>query len=258
MVKILFLGRKNYGAQALTWLVENNFDVIGVVTDSHLELSPTLAVAERYGLKVYDYDKLHDNQFCSQIEFNVGLSYVFWKKIPKHLIKKPDLGFLNFHPAPLPDLKGTGGYNIAILEGLQEYGVSCHYMDETIDTGPIIDVKRFSIDPKLMTALDLERLSHKTMVKQVREVMLRVRQHGQLPSIRNDGGRYISRKQMEELKVIREGDDIDAKIRAFWYPPYSGAQMVINDRYYTLVNSDILSRLDGDDCAIFLEKSKLP
>ena len=39
------------------------------------------------------------------------------------------IGCLNFHPAPLPDLRGVGGYNVAILEGMREWGVSCHFVD---------------------------------------------------------------------------------------------------------------------------------
>ncbi len=53
------------------------------------------------------------------------------------------MGCLNFHPAPLPDFRGLGGYNVAILEGLPEWGVSSHFVDEHFDTGDLVDVERF-------------------------------------------------------------------------------------------------------------------
>ena len=53
---------------------------------------------------------------------------------------------LNFHPAPLPDIRGLGGYNVAILEDFAEWGVSAHFVDEEFDTGDLVRVDRFPID----------------------------------------------------------------------------------------------------------------
>ena len=54
---------------------------------------------------------------------------VFLTKIP--------LGIVNFHPAPSPDYKGIGGYNLALLNNVDSWAVTAHYIDEKIDTGPI-------------------------------------------------------------------------------------------------------------------------
>ena len=66
-----------------------------------------------------------------------------------------------------------------------------------------------------------------------------------------NGGRHLSRKEMEELKHIQPGDNIDNKIRAFWFPPYDGANIEIDGGRYTVVNRSILEALDGDSEAIF-------
>ena len=55
------------------------------------------------------------------------------------------------------------------------FGVTVHYMDEGIDTGPIIEVDRFEIDAKSETAQSLERKSHKRMVELFKKTLKRVK-----------------------------------------------------------------------------------
>ena len=76
------------------------------------------------------------------------ISFLFWRLIREPLISLGRIGCLNFHPAPLPDFRGLGGYNVAILEGLREWGVSCHFVDEGFDTGDLVEVERFADRPR--------------------------------------------------------------------------------------------------------------
>ena len=79
---------------------------------------------------------------------DVVISFLFWRLIREPLISLGRVGCLNFHPAPLPDFRGLGGYNVAMLDGLREWGVSCHFVDEGFDTGDIVEVERFPIDDR--------------------------------------------------------------------------------------------------------------
>jgi hypothetical protein len=49
---------------------------------------------------------------------------------------------INFHPGP-PERRGSGCVNFAIAAGDESYGVTCHYIDEEVDHGSIIEVRRF-------------------------------------------------------------------------------------------------------------------
>ncbi len=251
MNRLLFFGRKSYAAEALAWCVENKWDIVGVVTDNHQETSPTASIARKYGLKLFDYDSLLNEIEHGNLCFDLAVSYVYWKILRKPLIQSPKLGILNFHPAPLPDLRGTGGFNLAILENHKSFGVSVHYMDEGIDTGPIIEVDRFPINAQAETAQSLEKLSHQKMLSLFKRTLERVKKDGVLASQKMNGGRHFSRKEMEELKKIQPGDNIDNKIRAFWFPPYDGANIEIDGKRYTVINRSILEELNGDSEAIF-------
>ena len=47
-MKILFMGRKQVAADALSYLLTlENVEVVGVLTDSHLDVSPTSDVAKK-------------------------------------------------------------------------------------------------------------------------------------------------------------------------------------------------------------------
>ena len=48
---------------------------------------------------------------------------------------------------------------------------------------------------------------------------------------------------MEAMKQIRDGDNIEKKIRAFWFPPYDGAYVEINGQKYTLINRQLLEEI---------------
>ena len=44
----------------------------------------------------------------------------------------------------------------------------------------------------------------------------------ELPREPQGEGRYVDRAEFEALRVVRPGDDLERKLRAFWYPPHAG------------------------------------
>jgi len=65
----------------------------------------------------------------------------------KPVLEHANKGSINFHPAP-PRYRGVGGYAWALLNKDPKYGVTCHYMVERLDYGPIIDARDFTILPR--------------------------------------------------------------------------------------------------------------
>jgi len=127
---------------------------------------------------------------------------------------------------------------------LDKWAVSAHYADANIDTGPIIDVSWFEIESGRITAQDLERQTQSQLLNQIKTILHKAIASTQmLSTFPNEGGRYVSRLEMEEMKAIAPGDDIDRKIRAFWFPPYNGAHITLEGKTYTLIEGTILSSL---------------
>ena len=57
---------------------------------------------------------------------------------------------------------------------------------------------------------------------------------------------YLSKKQFEENKIVdtnTSSEEIDNKIRAYWFPPYEGATIILDGKRYTLINEEIIKSL---------------
>src|SRR5665811_2154532 len=156
-VKVLFMGRKPVASMCLEYLLTvTNLEVVAVLTDSHLEVSHTSETARNAGIPIYDFDIALEKIRNGALNFDIGFSMLYWRKLRGDFLTKPSLGVINFHPAPLPEYKGTAGYNMAILDGREDWAVTAHYVDASIDTGKIIETEKFPINKDSETAKSLE------------------------------------------------------------------------------------------------------
>jgi phosphoribosylglycinamide formyltransferase-1 len=67
-----------------------------------------------------------------------------------HLLRKPFLDrfpgrIVNTHPAPLPDFPGAHPIEDVLAAGVSESAATVHYVDEGIDTGPVIVAERVPV-----------------------------------------------------------------------------------------------------------------
>ena len=255
-MKAIFMGKhKRSAAAALRHLVERGWEVAAVVAppdtsaardDQRLDL-----VAREHGLPLATdrdlYDAI-DDPSSANVDLagtDLVLSFLFWRLIRPPLIELGRIGCLNFHPAPLPDWRGLGGYNAAVLEGLTEWGVSAHFVDEGFDTGDLVRVRRFAIDPGTETALSLDIASQEHLQSLFREVIDLAMGSAPLPREPQGAGRYVTGEQFEEMRRVRPGDPpevTERRIRAFWYPPHDGATLTVGGREVTLVDRALLEQ----------------
>jgi methionyl-tRNA formyltransferase len=244
-MRVVFMGKhKRSAARALGFLVAQGADVAAVVApeaDARSADSQRLdLVAEQNGLRLAGEAELYADP---PSDVDVVVSFLFWRLIREPLISLGRIGCLNFHPAPLPDFRGLGGYNVAILEGLREWGVSCHFVDEGFDTGDLVEVERFAIDDRAETAFSLDVRSQERLFGLFTRVMRSVLSGEELDRAPQGQGRYVTREEFESLRLVRPGDDLQRKLRAFWYPPHDGAEVEVDGRRLTLVDQSLLTEL---------------
>lgn len=242
-MRVVFMGKsKRSAVRALDWLVEQGVEVPAVVApgpEPELHESQRLDLAaQRHGLTLMTEDELYS---APPADVDLVVSFLFWNLIREPLLSLGTIGCLNFHPAPLPDFRGVGGYNVAILEGLPSWGVSCHFVDERFDTGDVVEVRRFDVDQAGETAFSLDLKSQDHLVQLFQSVLGRALAGESLPREPQGEGRYVSRGEFDELRVVRPGDDLGRKLRAFWYPPWPGAVIDVDGRRLTLVDDGLLA-----------------
>jgi methionyl-tRNA formyltransferase len=232
---------KRSGARALDWLVSEGAEVVAVVAGEPDRFTRDAQrvdlVAARHGLPLVSDEELYREP---PADVDLVISFLFWRRIREPLLSLGRIGCLNFHPAPLPDLRGLGGYNVAVLDALSEWGVSCHFVDADFDTGDLVQVERFSIDPDTATAYSVDLDSQERLYELFTDVMGRVLAGEELPRTPQGPGRYVGREEFESLRRVRPGDDVERKLRAFWYPPYPGAVVDVDGRELTIVDEQLL------------------
>lgn len=74
----------------------------------------------------------------------------FMVKVPTDLIKKYENKIINVHPALIPAFCGTGYYGLrvheaALARGVKITGATVHFVDDGMDTGPIIMQKAVKV-----------------------------------------------------------------------------------------------------------------
>ena len=241
---------KRSAVAALEHLVESGCEVPAVVApepDGLLADSQRLDLAaRRLGLRLASDDELYaEIADGSLADIDLVLSFLFWKRIRPPLIELGRVGCLNFHPAPLPDIRGIGGYNVAILEDFAEWGVSAHFVDEEFDTGDLVRVDRFPIDREGETALSLDLRSQERLLAVYRDVIDAALAGETLPRQPQGEGRYVTREEFETLRRVGPDDPpelTERRIRAFWYPPFDGATIEVGGRNLTLVDGSLLKQ----------------
>jgi methionyl-tRNA formyltransferase len=132
--------------------------------------------------------------------------------------------------------------------------VSCHFVDEHFDTGDLVEVERFAIDQEHETAFSLDLKSQERLLGLFERVLQQALDGKQLPRTPQEEGRYVTRAEFDELRVVRPGDDLRRKLRAFWYPPWPGAVMELDGRRLTLVDEQLL----GEVARAYRDAGRLP
>lgn len=74
----------------------------------------------------------------------------FLVKVPVELIRKYENRIINIHPSLIPAFCGTGYYGLRVHEaalkrGVKVTGATVHFVDEGMDTGPIIKQKAVKV-----------------------------------------------------------------------------------------------------------------
>lgn len=120
---VIFLGMNPAGEKVLDWLKrKEEIEVLEVIKDQE-------------GLP-----KIKDLR--PEIVISSGYEHI----VPEEIIDIPDRGIVNLHPSYLPYNRGAHPYIWPLIDG-SPAGVSIHYMNESIDEGPVIARKKVEKRP---------------------------------------------------------------------------------------------------------------
>ena len=148
-MKIVFMGPPEFAACSLRALIEAGCEIPLAVTQpdrrgnrNKMILSPVKQLALDNGIEVRQPLRLRrDEELISELrEIAPDMIVVaaFGQILPKSVLDIPRLGCINVHGSLLPELRGASPMHAAILNGLDESGVTIMRMEEGLDTGDMI------------------------------------------------------------------------------------------------------------------------
>ncbi len=147
-LRIIFMGTPDFAVPSLKILVENNFNIVAVITapdkpkgrGQKLAISPVKAYSQSKAIPVLQPTNLKNPEFLAQLEsYQANLQVVVaFRMLPEAVWAMPAIGTFNLHASLLPSYRGAAPINWAIINGEKETGVTTFFLKHEIDTGNII------------------------------------------------------------------------------------------------------------------------
>lgn len=248
-VKILYLGTPEISAFVLKKMIEDNFNIVGVVTqidkvqgrNNKLVASPVKVVAQEHGIKILQPEKVRDIiEETKDLDPDLILCLAYGQIVPEDFLNIPKYGSLNLHGSLLPAYRGAAPMQYSLLNGDAVTGITLMEMVKKMDAGRMYYKEVVDIDNND----NYDTLTIK-MAKAAAKIVIE-----QLENYVN--GKLIGEEQNEELvtftkKITLEDEvinfDISAeevrnKIRALAMTP--GAYFVYQNEKYKLFDVDIV------------------
>ncbi len=156
--QVIFFGTPEIALPTLHSLAESEeIEVVAVVTQPdkpagrHLEMtqSAVKVLAEKSGIPVLQPESLRDNEeftdLIRELKPDAFVIISYGQIIPKKILNIPKHGALNIHVSLLPKYRGASPIQQALLNGESATGITIIKINEKMDAGDILFVKKLPI-----------------------------------------------------------------------------------------------------------------
>lgn len=243
MAKIIFMGTPDFSVPILRALLENGYDVIGVVTQPDrpvgrkkiLTPPPVKVEAEKHNIPVFQPEKIKEEESYKEIlSLNPDLivTAAFGQILPKEILEAPPFGCINVHASLLPELRGGAPMHYAIIQGKDKTGITIMYMAEQLDAGDIltqVEVPIFETDTVGTLHDRLSEAGANLLIETLPKLL-----KGELEPIPQDHEKatyaYTIKREQEKIDWNKSGEEIFNHVRGM--NPWPVA--------YTLFNGTVL------------------
>jgi UDP-4-amino-4-deoxy-L-arabinose formyltransferase/UDP-glucuronic acid dehydrogenase (UDP-4-keto-hexauronic acid decarboxylating) len=230
-------------------LVIPNLDDDGVDT-WHESL---VRIAEEAGLPVVRGKRVKDEEIVARIKeiapdalFVIGGMQI----VPKEVLEIPSIGTFNLHPALLPKYRGRFSTAHALFNGETETGTTLHFMDEGIDSGPIIAQERFPITEE-DTGRTLYDKFTAAGTRLFEDLVVRLERKETIVATPQDESQatYYPKGLPGDGKIdwTWDGPRINRFIRAMTCEPFPPADFMIGDKRMCIVDERYFSGFNAEN-----------
>ncbi len=155
-LRILFMGTPEIATYSLKKLLDEGYNVVGVVTapdkpagrGRKIRISDVKKFALENNLPVLQPENLKSPEFLDALHSlkpDIQVVVAF-RILPEAVWSLPPLGTFNMHASLLPDYRGAAPINWVLINGEKETGVTTFLLDRQVDTGKILFREKVNID----------------------------------------------------------------------------------------------------------------
>lgn len=155
-MRIIFMGTPEFAVPSLQILVENNYNVVAVITATDklggrggkkVLTSAIKRYAVEQGLPVLQPKNLKASAFVEELRgYKADLQVVVaFRMLPEIVWNMPKHGTYNLHGSLLPRYRGAAPIHWAVMRGDEETGVTTFKLKHEIDTGNILLQRKIPI-----------------------------------------------------------------------------------------------------------------
>jgi methionyl-tRNA formyltransferase len=188
-VKLSVIGQAAFGADTVEALLGEGHEIVAISAPETVEgkVDPLWAKAEELSVPVIDTRILakRQPQWLADKGPELGVMAFVTAILPRRVLETPSAGTIEYHPSLLPRHRGRSGMNWAIIQGDKVTGLTVFWVEEGVDTGPILLQKKTAIDEKdTMGSLYFEKL-YPMGIEALKEAV-RLVEAGEAPRIEQD------------------------------------------------------------------------
>ncbi|MFH1422052.1 MAG: formyltransferase family protein [Planctomycetota bacterium] len=239
-MKILFIGNNKLGWQVIKWLRKQQEEIVGLVLHPPQKrkfCAEILSACSLSSNRIFDGSKINYKETIQSVNLlkpDIGISVMFGYILKPELLSILPQGCINLHISYLPYNRGSFPNVWSIIDGTPA-GVTLHYVDAGVDTGPIIAQRDVSVEP-IDTGLSLYRKLERKAFYLFRDMWPRIKEgKTQRTAQLSSEGTYHRAQDVKKIDEIDLQKMYKAKnlldiLRARTFPPYPGVYFCINGK----------------------------
>jgi methionyl-tRNA formyltransferase len=152
-VRIILIGQAAFAEKSLEKLIGKGEEVVAVYCPLDApggKVDPVKQKALQLGIPVRQHKTFKAPEVTDEFtRFNADLAILAFvtQIVPPPVFNAPRLGSICFHPSLLPKYRGASAINWALIKGEAVTGLTLFWVDQGIDTGPILLQKEVTVEP---------------------------------------------------------------------------------------------------------------
>ena len=265
---IIFMGTPEFAVPSLEILIENDLNIIGVITATDkksgrgrkITYSPIKKIAESNNIPLFQPKNLKDPNFLNDIHSLKPDLFVVvaFRMLPEILINIPKLGTINLHSSLLPNYRGAAPINWVIINGEKVTGVTTFFINKKIDEGDIIDSEEVQIKEDYSAGIlhdKLKGIGAELVLKTVNNIF--TKNYFRQKQVISDKDKVAPKidKELCKINLNKTAEEIVRLIKGL--SPYPGAKLNFENKNYKIIDCKKSDVNYSNKRIMFVENNKL-